>query len=249
MRLHYGLERAEAMGLPSRSKNALRRVSDELSSLYLERPRVRHSTAGELPGFLGPEGIVGQAGLWPLMRRVQMYTLALREMLIRPEWERKTGRLSYRLVFPDTVIVRAGTYSERVSVNKSGASGALISVEAATGERVVTNGFTLGSSGVVSYVRVKGFEITGSGTGVSLNAANSQIVGNYIHHTRGGVMPSGTASNHKSNLISGNRMAYIVGTNALADGDALQREPDLGLHLFDHQHDLPLKRLRSVNSR
>jgi hypothetical protein len=106
LRSRFGLVRAGAMGRPSLAKNGLRRVADELASLYTETPKARHATAGEVTGLLGPEGLITRAGLWPLMRRVQMFTLGLREEFVRLDWEPRRG-LRYRIVHPDTVTVLA----------------------------------------------------------------------------------------------------------------------------------------------
>jgi hypothetical protein len=59
----FGLQRREAMGPASTSKNTFKRVCEELSSLYTETPRPRHALGGEMPGFLTPVYIdtAGQA--------------------------------------------------------------------------------------------------------------------------------------------------------------------------------------------
>ncbi|MFA5147284.1 MAG: Ig-like domain-containing protein [Candidatus Omnitrophota bacterium] len=120
-----------------------------------------------------------------------------------------------------TCLVSAGTYTERVAVNKSGLSAASPTVFRAAGPGAVVNGgFTVKrSSGVISYIVIDGFEITNpaaddelNGSGITLfDAQSCEALNNYIHDT---VWPgiqldtwSGSASNNLSNnKITNNRI-------------------------------------------
>src|SRR5207245_4194108 len=87
----------------------------------------------------------------------------------------------------DTVIVNAGTYSERVQVITSGSAGKLLTFQAQG--TVVMQGFNIQAS----YVKITGFEIANTsgsgwsdrsnGSGVYLSGSNDEISNNYVHNT------------------------------------------------------------------
>jgi parallel beta-helix repeat protein len=127
-----------------------------------------------------------------------------------------------------TVLVQAGTYSERVGMTRSGSSGSIITFQAQG--TVVMMGFNIQAS----YVKVDGFEIANTagtspsdrsnGSGVYLAGSNNVISNNYLHHTTAaGIYLTTSAAN---NVISGNRIAYgvecgiyVQGTNNLIDSN------------------------------
>ena len=93
-----GSVRREAWGIVDLSANLFRQVWDALSVLFDRWPVVGGEGADRLMPY------VHDAGLWPLMSRVQRDTLALREMLLRVDVV--GDRVVYRSVFPDFVICR-----------------------------------------------------------------------------------------------------------------------------------------------
>jgi parallel beta-helix repeat protein len=111
-----------------------------------------------------------------------------------------------------TVIVNAGTYSERVKITRSGNSGSVITFQAQG--TVVMQGFNIAAN----YIKVAGFEMANSpgtgwsdrsnGSGVYLAGSNNEISGNYIHDTpAAGIYFTGSSNN---NNVSSNRIAYAV---------------------------------------
>ncbi len=105
--VHFGQVRRVILGPKSKAKNPAKRLCEELAVLHVEDPKTHHGVAGKLPELLGPEGFVVQAGLWPLMRRVQVFTLGLREELLHVDWDDYNGGLTYTMVHPDTVVSRS----------------------------------------------------------------------------------------------------------------------------------------------
>lgn len=113
---HFGPTRTEIMGPKSRSKNPFKKLCDDLAVLYIGTPKARQADLGELLPLLGPDGLVTKAGLWPQMRKVQTYTIGLREMLVRADWSSRLGGLTYRMVTPDTVVALSHPDSPGVPV-------------------------------------------------------------------------------------------------------------------------------------
>lgn len=105
MNMHVSLERQEAWGNPDMSSNIFKETTKALCALYLKPPVVTNPRAqeGQTQGFLGNEGVLSQAGLWGLMKRVQFFTIGLRECFLRIDYTEETNRISYRIVTPDMV--------------------------------------------------------------------------------------------------------------------------------------------------
>ncbi|HPQ44607.1 MAG TPA: hypothetical protein PKZ42_10310 [Syntrophales bacterium] len=88
----------------------------------------------------------------------------------------------------DTVYVHAGTYNERVNIDRSGSTGSWINYVAYPGETVIMRGFDLSSK---SYIRIIGFEITHNSTAYSRaivlygTCTYIEILDNYIHNING----------------------------------------------------------------
>tara|TARA_Y100000310_G_scaffold255177_1_gene262462 strand:- start:268 stop:1470 length:1203 start_codon:yes stop_codon:yes gene_type:complete len=95
MQRQLGTVRREAWGQPDLTANPFLSLWEQSARLYATAPEVTHPDSG------GAELIerVADAGLWPLMQRVQRDTLALREMALRVTTE--GGDLVFRPVFPD----------------------------------------------------------------------------------------------------------------------------------------------------
>lgn len=123
----------------------------------------------------------------------------------------------------DTVIVKAGTYAEQVTLlaPHGGQAGNLITFRANPGDQVVVTGGGMRTFGFrvgVSYVRVEGFEVTGvTGHGILVGwsdgaSVGCEIVNNNIHD--GGGNPDTAAvyyagGNH--GLIQGNHLYNNAG--------------------------------------
>ena len=92
------------------------------------------------------------------------------------------------IVAGDTCLVSAGSYNEYVSVAYSGASGNMITFEAAA--NVTIRGFSINGK---NYIRINGFEITNQGFSdfqstsqislLVLSSIGTEIINNYIHDT------------------------------------------------------------------
>lgn len=109
---HLPADRREAWGVADMSSNALEQVSRQLAMLYHETPQVSHDE--DISVLVGRDGYVTQSGLWPLMQKVQQYTIAMRECCVRidvvPHVQGATSRFSgilYRVVTPDFVYAEA----------------------------------------------------------------------------------------------------------------------------------------------
>ena len=110
---HLPADRREAWGPSDLSSNPFEQITRQLSVLYSEQPSVTNSQ-GDITELLNREGLASQAGLWPLMQRVQQMVIGLRESFVRidvvPHTEGAQSRapgLRYRLVTPDFVYVEA----------------------------------------------------------------------------------------------------------------------------------------------
>lgn len=89
----------------------------------------------------------------------------------------------------NTVLVQAGDYPERVTLNRSGSAASPIRFEAQG--TVVMRGFTVSAN----YVTIRGFEITNTpddsqnGMGIWVKGSGCLLENNYIHYaTRGGIL-------------------------------------------------------------
>ncbi|MDR0473002.1 MAG: DUF1565 domain-containing protein [Treponema sp.] len=91
----------------------------------------------------------------------------------------------------DTVIVKEGTYNERVEITKSGKPNAWITIKAAPGDKVLVTstgdfgGYTRVFWVKADYIHIEGFEITTGdefGKGISIEGdSNNKII---VHHVR-----------------------------------------------------------------
>ena len=102
---HIPQSRQAAWGVPDMSSNIFKAATSALCGLYMEPPSigVNETTAGETDGLVGRNGLVNKAGLWPLMQRVQFYTLGLRETFLRVDITDDGNGLLYRIVTPEMV--------------------------------------------------------------------------------------------------------------------------------------------------
>jgi hypothetical protein len=140
------------------------------------------------------------------------------------------------MVAGDAVIVQAGDYSsERVSVTKSGSSGAPITYQAQG--TVVMQGFRI----IANYITVKGFEISNQlqtwqdSIGILVKGSNNQILDNYLHdligegaiYVYGGGTTRDTPTTN-NNLVKGNRIdhaktagIYVEGINSVIESNEI----------------------------
>jgi len=101
-----GATRAAMQADPSLSLNPFKSVCRALSVLYDAAPTIQHptATADDLRNLTGK---ISASGLWPMMQRVQQYTLGLREMMVHAALDPSNGALRFRAVYPDMVYARA----------------------------------------------------------------------------------------------------------------------------------------------
>lgn len=106
---HITLDRQATWGVPDMSSNVFKAVTTALCALYHEPPdiAVQTITEGQADQLLGRGGYVAEAGLWPLMQRVQFYTLGLRECFLRVDINESFDGLIYRIVTPDMIFAES----------------------------------------------------------------------------------------------------------------------------------------------
>lgn len=107
---HLPTDRREAWGPSDLSSNVFEQVNRQLSVLYTERPQV-HNIEGDIEPL---QKMLNDAGLFPLMQRMQQYTLGMRECIMRIDVNPHTKNMpvdypgiQYRIVTPDYVICDA----------------------------------------------------------------------------------------------------------------------------------------------
>ncbi|HYR88210.1 MAG TPA: right-handed parallel beta-helix repeat-containing protein [Terriglobia bacterium] len=122
----------------------------------------------------------------------------------------------------EKVVVKAGSYSERVQITNSGSSEALITLQAQG--TVVMQGFNLKGN----YIKVDGFEVAnvpgnnlfnrGLSSGVYISGSFNEVSNNYIHGTNAAGIYLTTESS--LNTLTSNRIVsaveagiYVQGTN------------------------------------
>lgn len=99
-------DRRAVWGVSDMSSNVFRSISEALSALYNEGAPAITSPI-EADALLGPVGLISNAALWPLMQRVQMLTIGMREMFLRVDVSSDGRNLLYRPVTPDNVWARS----------------------------------------------------------------------------------------------------------------------------------------------
>ena len=134
----------------------------------------------------------------------------------------------------DSVIVKAGTYAERISFasGHSGAAGNKIVFKADPRRTVFMQGFN--TSGA-NYLRIEGFDITCSqggwnGGGIWISSSNLEIVDNYCHDIPGpGIQSSWSGGIWDSVFIGSNHVYHcqygitVSGSNFLVDNNEVDR--------------------------
>lgn len=106
---HIPGDRRAAWGVADMSSNVFKAISKALSVLYSEPPSIGllGSEEGAADALLQRGGLVESAGLWPIMQTVQLYTIGMREMLLRVDVDAQGDGLLYRPVTPDMVYAEA----------------------------------------------------------------------------------------------------------------------------------------------
>lgn len=102
----FGLTRRPIIGRKSLAENPFRNLCNQLACNYIDAPMIAHPS-GEYPELLAGGGILDQASLCLLLRRLQPRLIGLREMLIHVAWSPEQGRPVLRLVRPDTVTAQS----------------------------------------------------------------------------------------------------------------------------------------------
>ena len=106
---HVPTDRARAWGVPDMSSNIFKSATQALSVLYQEPPTigVMNAMPNQADDLLSSDGLIDKAGLWPLMQRIQMFTIGLRECFLRIDINNDGTGLLYRVVTPDFVYAEA----------------------------------------------------------------------------------------------------------------------------------------------
>jgi len=106
---HVPTDRARAWGVPDMSSNIFKSATQALSVLYQEPPTigVMNAMPNQADDLLSSDGLIDKAGLWPLMQRIQMFTIGLRECFLRVDINNDGTGLLYRVVTPDFVYAEA----------------------------------------------------------------------------------------------------------------------------------------------
>jgi hypothetical protein len=134
----------------------------------------------------------------------------------------------------DSVIVKSGTYAERVSFasGHSGTVGKKIVFKAEPRRAVFMQGFNTGSA---NYLRIEGFDITTAlggwnGGGVWISASNLEIVDNYCHDIPGPGIQSNWSGGPWDSVYIGYNHVYhcqygitVTGTNFLVENNEVDR--------------------------
>jgi hypothetical protein len=102
MAMHIEGSRLAAWGLPDMSANPLKQGCKEMAVTYHQPPRVSHTDVFAAKPLLGDEGILSKTGHFLKMRRGQMMTIGMRELLVRP-YRAPDGTIATRTVYPHNV--------------------------------------------------------------------------------------------------------------------------------------------------
>lgn len=136
----------------------------------------------------------------------------------------------------DTVLVRPGTYNERISLARAGSSGGKITFRSEEKWQAKTFGFELDAP----YNRVEGFDISSrsknyaDGSGISINADNSEVTDNYVHDSYAGITRFGKVEAWVSNVYVGGNVIRRPGTfGIVASGNNWLVENNEVDHLID----------------
>lgn len=129
----------------------------------------------------------------------------------------------------DTVIVKAGSYAERVTVTASGEKDKLITFQGEPRRQAKVLGFLIQGD----YLRIRGFEITNDAKGneaVAVHCGNAydktarkgcQILDNFIHDIDGKGIISGTDALAKDNLLKNVGWGIVAYSNTLVENNEI----------------------------
>jgi hypothetical protein len=126
----------------------------------------------------------------------------------------------------DIIVVKPGTYNERVNVNVSGTSNNKITLKADPRRQAIMQGFQLYGS----HIRIEGFEITNSlggwnqGQGV-FNRGNTgtEVVDNYFHDLNRTTIEGGAGAYIAYNKIYHCQLGITVSSNSVVEYNDVER--------------------------
>jgi hypothetical protein len=130
----------------------------------------------------------------------------------------------------ETVYVKAGTYNERVSVNRSGAPNARIVFKAVPRRTVTMQGFQLYGN----YLRIEGFNLTNAltgwntGQGIFNRQTGIQVVDNYLYNLTRSAIEGGDSAYIAHNHIYHCAFGISVGSNSIVEYNDVERLYDYG---------------------
>jgi len=163
----------------------------------------------------------------------------------------------------DACVVADGTYSENITLSRSGSPGSLIDLRSAT-----THGATVRGKVVVtgSYVKIEGFRVMiqdGGNSGIAVAGSNSEVVGNLISTDSAALGLNNTALglSGNNNRAAANRIEKtcfgieVSGTNHVVEGNdisALKVNGDCGdvdyVRFFGSGHVIRGNNLHGINA-
>jgi hypothetical protein len=122
----------------------------------------------------------------------------------------------------DTVIVKSGTYNERVTFAHSGTSDNKIVFKAAPRRTVYMQGFNTTNA---HYIRIEGFDITNNlpgwmGGGIWVSSNNVEIVDNYFHNIPYSAINPNWSGVSTNNIYVANNRIYCCTKGIVVNGDS-----------------------------
>jgi parallel beta-helix repeat protein len=137
----------------------------------------------------------------------------------------------------DTIIVRSGTYDERITFasGNSGSLGNKITFKAEPTKSVIMQGFNTQNS---NYLRIEGFNITNNlagwtGGGIWVSSNYVEVVNNYFYNLQYYGVVTNWNQKPQNTYVSGNKIYHsgagiILGTNSLVENNEVERLYDYG---------------------
>jgi parallel beta-helix repeat protein len=127
----------------------------------------------------------------------------------------------------DNIFVAAGTYTQRLQINKNGSASARITVQPVAGQKVIIDGQN-NSANLIDvpgrYVSISGFEVKGSNAYcVNLTGQNIEFKNNFVHECSGhGIYTDGQSVLIDGNEVTRTNLSYSSRTAESGWGSAMK---------------------------
>lgn len=142
----------------------------------------------------------------------------------------------------DTIYVRSGTYNENVIVDKSIT---LIGNYVVAREPLINGtGIDTGSIGIkitADGVKVQGFNVTNSGTGILVDGSNDDVSWNTANNNYYGIYLTGSSNNNAvtANTANNNIEGIVInGTSNYVNGNTVYNNTKEGIFIFGSSNDV-----------